>query len=91
VLWLEWLGGLFKKIGRAPWVVVPPEDERAAPTLNLVIRDLLPEDYQLLTTDDRSYNYVENLTSPPTVESGAPLSSDTPTDSVLTWFKQHAV
>ncbi len=91
VLWLEWLGGLFKKIGKTPWVVVPPEDERAAPTLNLVIRDLLPEDYQLLTTDDRSYNYVENLTSPPTVEGGAPLSSDTPTDSVLTWFKQHAL
>lgn len=89
-VWLEWLGGLFKKAGRLPWMIVPPEDDRPAPTLNLVMRDLLPEDYQLLTTDDHSYSYMEDLSSLPASEGGAPLpSADTPTGSVLTWLKQH--
>ena len=91
VLWLEWLGGLLKKTRKMPWIVVPLENDQCAPALNLVMRDLLPDDYQLLTTDDRSYGYVENLASLPAVEGDAPPPPDTPADSVLTWFKQHAL
>jgi hypothetical protein len=92
VLWLEWFGGLSKKGGRMPWVVLPLENEPSAPTLNLVMRDLLPDDYQLLTTDDRAYGYVESLASPPpAAEGGGPPPSDPPTGPVLTWFKEHAL
>jgi hypothetical protein len=92
VLWLEWLAGLFKKIGKMPWLVVPTESERSAPALHLVVRDLLPDDYQLLTTDDRAYSYVEHLSSPPAANAGTAAipASDTPTDSLLAWLKQHA-
>ncbi len=90
VLWLEWLGGLFKKIGKMPWMVVPMEGERSARALHLVIRDLLPDDYQLLTTDDRAYGFVEQLSSLPTAETETPPATDLPTDSLLVWLKQHA-
>ncbi len=92
VLWLEWLGGLFKKIGRMPWLVVPMENEQPAPDLTLVIRDLLPDDYQLLTTDGRVYSFVEHLSSTPSIEAAetAPSAAEVPSDSVLTWLKQHA-
>ena len=87
VLWLEWLGGLFKKVGKTPWLVVPTESEQSAPTLNLVIRDLLPDDYQLLTTDDRTYGFVEHLSAPPAVDADeAPEPADVTTDSLLAWL-----
>jgi len=92
VLWLEWLGGLFKKIGKMPWVVVPMEGEPSPRALHLVIRDLLPDDYQLLTTDDRAYSYVEHLSSLPAADAGsaAPPSTEPPRDSLLGWLRQHA-
>jgi hypothetical protein len=89
VLWLEWLGGLLKTTRRMPWLIVPQEGERCGGALSVVLRDLLPDDYQLLTTDDRSYSYVENLAAPPTAEGAAP-AADPPDGSVLSWFKQHA-
>ena len=90
VLWLEWLGGVVKKARKMPWIVVPQADNQCGATLSLVMRDLIPDDYQLLTTDDRSYGYVESLASPPAAESAAP-PADPPNGSALTWFKQHAV
>lgn len=92
VLWLEWLGGLFKKIGKTPWLVVPMEHEQSAPALSLLLRDLLPDDYQLLTTDDHAYGYVEHLSSPPAVEveAAAPEAVEAPTGSLLEWLKAHA-
>jgi hypothetical protein len=90
VLWLEWFGGLLKKTRKMPWLVVPQEANQCGAALSLVMRDLLPDDYQLLTTDDRSYGYVESLASAPAAEGAAP-PVDTPDGSVLSWFKQHAV
>jgi len=90
VLWLEWLAGLFPNLGRAAWLVVPMETDRTAPTVHWVLRDLLPDDYQLLTTDDRRYGYVEHLSALPAGESGTPAAEfETPRGSVLDWLKQH--
>lgn len=91
VLWLEWLAGLFKKLGKMPWLVVPTESEQSASAFNLVIRDLLPDDYQLLTTDDRAYGFAEHLSTVPAVDADeAPEPAELPTDSLLDWLKQHA-
>jgi hypothetical protein len=91
VLWLEWLAGLFDSVGKLPWLVVPMESEQASPALNLVVRRLLPDDYQLLTTDDGAYGFVERLSAAPTTDPGTtiPELTDVPRDSLLAWLKEH--
>jgi hypothetical protein len=92
VLWLEWLDGLFKKVAKTPWLVVPMETAPAAPALHLVVRDLLPDDYQLLTTDDGKYDFAERLSSPPATDSDAAVlpADELPTGSLLAWLRGRA-
>jgi hypothetical protein len=91
VLWLEWLGPFSRRIGKMPWLLVPAEGEPSALAVHLVFRDLLPDDYQLLTTDDGAYDYIEQLSSLPAGDTEAtPLSADdTPSGSLLAWLNQH--
>ena len=91
VLWLEWLSGLFDGLGKVPWLVVPMENEQAKPSLDLVVRHLLPDDYQLLTTDDDVYGFVERLSAAPTIDPGTtiPEVADAPAGSLLAWLKEH--
>ena len=89
VIWLEWIDALTKKGGKMYSVLLPLDGKQHAVTLNLIVRDLLPDDYQLLTTDDRSYGFVERLATVP--DGDAALESaveSVPADSVLSWFKQ---
>lgn len=93
VLWLEWLGGLFKRSGRLPWMLQSLEPEQQNGDLTLLLRNPLPDDYQLLTTDAHAYAFVEHLTaltSAPATTAPAPATNIQPTDSVLSWLKQHA-
>ena len=92
VLWLEWLGGLFKRAGRQPWMLQSLDTDQQAGTLTLLLRDPLPDDYQLLTTDASVYAFVEHLTTlAADGNSAAPVPTNIqPTDSVLSWLKQHA-
>ena len=90
VVWLEWFSGLCEKTGKTPWLIAPTGTERSAPSLSLVMRDLLPDDYQLLTSDDRSYSFVEHLSALPadtdvTVESIVVP----PAGALLAWLRQH--
>ncbi len=91
VLYLEWLGRLLGALGRNPWMVAPTQCGPSAPTLSLVLRDLLPGDYQLLTNDDRDYGYVEHLWELPQGDAApAEPPAALPADGLLTWLKQHA-
>lgn len=93
VLWLEWLGGLFKRSGRLPWMLQSLEPEQQNGDLTLLLRNPLPDDYQLLTTDAHTYAFVEHLTaltSAPATTATPPSMNIQPTDSVLSWLKQHA-
>ena len=92
VLWLEWLDGLLEKARRTPALVVPIEGAASAPLLHVVVRDLLADDYQLLTTDDGRYDFSEKLSLlPATGSDGAALPVDEPpSGSLLAWLREHA-
>ena len=51
VLWLEWLSGLRPAANRQPSLVIPAPDAPGPARMQIVFRDLLPGDFQLLTTD----------------------------------------
>jgi hypothetical protein len=91
VLWLEWLGGLTQKLGRSPWVVVPADESTHPARFSLLTRGLLENDYQLMTTDDVSYGFVEILSQPHVgADAESPSTADVPAGSLLTWLKEHA-
>jgi hypothetical protein len=78
LLWLGWLSALVRKARKTPWLVMPAEtDHRAA--VHILVRDLLPNDFQLLTTDAADYGYVENLAQLP--QAGSPASDSSAPDS----------
>lgn len=91
VLWLEWLGDLSKKLGRSPWVITPADESTNPARFSLLIRGLLENDYQLMTTDDAGYGFIEHLSQPPVgADTDSSAGADVPADSLLTWLKQHA-
>jgi len=102
LLWLSWVAELIRKAGKSAWLVAPAERDLGRAALHIVVRDLLPNDFQLLTTDAGNYGYVENLAQVPQAESApadsspaessAPDSSaDTPpTGPLLEWLTEHA-
>ena len=59
--WLEWFGDLPARAGRLPWFVVRQPGKTDAARLSLLLRDPLVDDYQLITSDDGAYGYVEHL------------------------------
>jgi hypothetical protein len=61
ILWLEWLAALFPTLDREPAMVVPTEDAPGVPRMQVVFRNLMPHDFQLLTSDAGTYGYVEDL------------------------------
>jgi len=89
VLWLEWLSPLLAKAGKRPWLVVPAEDPKSATAMHIIVRDPLPDDFQLLTSDDRRYRYVEHAAELAQSESGAALPVDPPDGSLAGWLQRH--
>jgi|GEM_PF-4174896 len=90
VVWLDWLENLYAKSGKSPGLILPMNDEKNAPDLMILLRDPLPDDYQLLTTDARAYGYVEHLAAIPESNCDAAPSAEPPTGSLATWLKKHA-
>ncbi|MFH1745844.1 MAG: hypothetical protein ABIG44_02250 [Planctomycetota bacterium] len=73
VIWLEWVATLPGVDHIEPWLVLPPADAPAPRHMQVIFRDLIPEDFQLLTTDADTYGYVEDLAQMP---SGATENSE---------------
>jgi hypothetical protein len=72
LLWLSWLSAPVRKARKTPWLVMPAETDHHA-AVHILVRDLLPNDFQLLTTDAANYGYVENLAQ---VLPAGPLTAD---------------
>lgn len=89
LLWLALIGRFAEKAGRTPWLVVPADNERPGSMLHVIVRDPLPDDFQLLTTDARSYHYVENLAQIPTSSTKAEGESAIPQGTMLGWLANH--
>ncbi len=64
-LWLMWLEGVIGRLSRGVSLILPAEDSRTPQRLHVIARKLLPDDFQLLTTDDAGFGYVEYLGPPP--------------------------
>ncbi|MFO0840152.1 MAG: hypothetical protein U1D55_16715 [Phycisphaerae bacterium] len=92
-VWLMWLESPLMKLSH-PFSLVLPDESRPPLRLHLLARKLLPDDFQLVTTDDASYGYVENLTPQPGAGASgdpvptapAPAVTATPSGSLLDWL-----
>lgn len=92
VLWLTWLGGLIRKSGRMPRLIVPAEEAPAPACLHLLLRDLMADDYQLLTSDEAAYGFVEHLAAVPALapDTGPVPPVEPPSGGLLEWFARNA-
>ena len=83
LLWLSWIAEFIRQAGKSAWLVAPAEQALGRAALHILVRDLLPNDFQLLTTDAGDYGYVENLAQVPQAGSSPrDLSPDSsPADS----------
>jgi hypothetical protein len=91
-LWLTWIEGLIQRHGRLPQLLAPTDDVDPPAAVHVIFRDLLPDDYQLLTTDEPSYAYVDHLRRVPLAsgERGAAAAVPVPDGSILDWLSATA-
>lgn len=78
-LWLDWAAPAIVACGKAASVIAPAI-ESGSPDLHLIVRDVVPDDFQLLTTDDTGYPYVERI-------SHNGQAGVAPNGSLLDWLK----
>ena len=59
-MWLDWASPSLSKLGKAATIIAPAQ-ESGSSSVHLIIRDVVPDDFQLLTNDDGAYGYVERI------------------------------
>lgn len=92
LMWLDWLEPLIARVGRTPIVVAPDDANVAGRRLSILLREAMPDDFQLLTSDEPSYGFVEHLDQSPTAPAGgAPDAVPPPGGSLAQWFVENAV
>ncbi len=92
VMWLQWLSGVVRRAGRPVQMIVPAPGAAGPALLHVLLRPLLPDDFQLLTTGDGRYGYVEQLAQVPPVstDSGVLARVAAPTGPLLNWLAENA-
>lgn len=70
-IWLDWLAPSLQKAAR-PVSIILPAPEGKSGMVHIVPRALLPDDFQLMTTDDATYAYVERLNAASAAPAAAP-------------------
>lgn len=92
IVWLEWVAALPRPGNTEPWLVLPPADSPAPGRMQIVFRDLIAEDFRLLTTDAETYDYVEDLAKLPSSTANAADGPQTalPSGSLLEALVRHA-
>lgn len=88
VVWLRWLDALSRAAGKSPDVIAPAAMDGQPRMLHAIVRDLMPDDFQLLTTQAAKYGFVENLSKipPRSPESSDSLMIHPPSGSLLSWM-----
>lgn len=87
--WLNWLAPVAARSGRPVQVLMPADNGVSPRALNLILRDLLPDDFQVLTTDDAAYQFVEQIRTPPRA-AGSGVPAEVPVDGNLyDWLSNH--
>lgn len=62
-VWLSWLGGFLPKSGRLVGLLVPSPEVPLPGAACVLARDVIADDFQLLTTDEPAYGFIEHLTA----------------------------
>lgn len=91
-LWLEWLEPALLRAGRVPSLALAAEGAKGAHAGHILARDLIPNDFQLLTTDDAHYGFIERLADAPVTssdQSGSIQLVKPATGPLLSWLKAH--
>lgn len=70
LLWLEWLSSLRPFRKSEPSLILPAASAPDPPRIQIIFRDLLHDDFQLMTSDAPSYGYIEDLAQPPAAGTG---------------------
>jgi hypothetical protein len=65
LLWLTWIERLLSDTGKLPGLIIPAPGDYGRVAMHILVRELLPDDFQLLTTDADQYGYVERLAEVP--------------------------
>lgn len=93
LLWLVWLGPLVSGRGFPLRLLCPADGAGGPAALHVLLRDLLPDDFQLLTSDEPAYGFVERLSIVPplSVDSGMVDIPQPPSGPLLVWLHQHAL
>lgn len=89
-LWLRWLTPFIEKTGKTPWFIAPGRGDAAGREFTIVLREFMPDDFQLLTSFSRDYDFVEHLDRVPATASEAPEPDSSPTGGMLEWLSAHA-
>lgn len=91
--WLKWLEPLLTKLNRPIGIVAPAGSSPAVPAaLQLLVRPVLPDDFQILTSDEPIYGFVEHASGLPTLAPDAPPLAPLPAapTSLLAWMAESA-
>ncbi len=92
LIWLEWLEPLAAKIPAIPWFVLPADASRNGASMHVALREPMPGDFQLLTSDESSYGFVERIGEMPTAstDSSSLVFVDPPTTPLGAWLRDVA-
>jgi hypothetical protein len=90
LIWLHWIERVAAKSGRMPWVIAPsPSAHDSGARLSVLLRDVLPHDFQLLTTLAAEYQYVDQLAD--VVDDSQAAAGEMPSVPLLTWLTTFAM
>lgn len=91
--WLKWLEPLLAKLNQPIGIIAPAGSTPASPaSLQILARAVLPDDFQLVTSDEPTYGFVEHVAGLPTIAPDAPPIAPLPAlpASLLGWMTENA-
>ncbi|MCH7872878.1 MAG: DUF2094 domain-containing protein [Planctomycetes bacterium] len=86
MLWLRWIEPFAQRARKTPWMVSPGNSGGSGRSTYLILRDLMPDDFQLLTSQAGDYGFVEHLATTPNAAPAGSASVVPPQGSLLSWL-----
>lgn len=93
VCWLTLLGTLASRGGRSLSFIGPGTETPEGAALHVLLRDVKPDDFQLMCSDAGRYGFIDNLASVPASAAaaaagtnGAPPPPEPPAGSLIDWM-----
>lgn len=91
--WLRWMEPLLTKLNRPIGIIAPAGPTPSLPaSMQILSRAVLPDDFQLVTSDEPTYGFVEHAAALPTLGPDGPPLAPLPSlpVSLLAWMTENA-